>query len=107
MALNISKEWLDAHLVRQRAAHAALLRRKDKSNLVQRLVDAIGYNKKALIRLLNRHDYARPKGAPKKLLARDVDVLCQIWKQSGYICALYLGATLEQWLADYAVFSLV
>jgi len=88
-------------MVRQRAAYAALRRRKDKSNLVQRVVDSTGYSRKSVIRLLNRQDYDRPKGAPKKLLPVDVDFLRQIWKQSGYICAFYLESTLGQWLADY------
>lgn len=101
MALNVNKEWLDGYMARQRAAYATLRRKKDKSNLVQHVVDTTGYNRKAVIRLLNREDYERPKGAPKKLLPVDVDYLRQIWKKSGYICALYLEKELGAWLADY------
>ena len=89
------------YMVAMRRGYRPFWSKAKKGEYIGKIVEATGYDRKVVIRLLKRQESPPCKlGAPKKLNAADIDLLRQIWKMAGCICAQYLHKALRFWLDD-------
>ena len=102
MPLKMKMQERKRFVERARWEYAHARRRKDKSALIDTVVQFVGYkSRKQAIRILNRKKKSkegRTRGRSKKLTLQETDMLREVWFAMGQPCGKRMQPALGAWL---------